>query len=212
MCRSSASAETRAAVDSDDQVSAIRLQLAYFLGYPPNIRKLDEYVTLIPGASECWVLMRRICTSAYVKQCWHWAEKRSDLESLCLKESMDEAGTLLRWVNGDSQLANSLTGSNEPHQCSVFCSCNRHWMNVGKWFMILNGFRVEHEDRKAWKNPTRVHLDIECLIFADLFEFDSGRNNRSQYYRSSTFKFRSEKTPSFCGGAWPIWASHILYH
>ena len=37
------------------------------------------------------------------------AEKRNDLETLCLKEATETANVKIRWVNGDSQLANSLT-------------------------------------------------------------------------------------------------------
>lgn len=115
VCRSSASAETRAAVDGDDQMFAIRFQLAEFLGHPPDIRNLDEYVSLIPGVliSDAKNLYDRLSQTMLTLR---GAEKRSNLESLCLKESTDEARTQVRWVNGDSQLANSLTKAHEPHQ------------------------------------------------------------------------------------------------
>ena len=129
ICRSSASAETRAAVDGDDQMFAIRFQLGEFLGFPPDIHDLDGYVSKVPGVliSDAKNLYHRLSQTMLTLR---GAEKRSDLESLCLKESMNWAKTQLRWVNGDSQLANSLTKPTEPHQCLLFSSRNCRWRIV----------------------------------------------------------------------------------
>lgn len=72
-------------MDGDDQMFAIRFQLAEFLGYPPDIRNLDNYVSLIPGVliSDAKSLYDRLSQTTLTLR---GAEKRSDLESLCLKE------------------------------------------------------------------------------------------------------------------------------
>ena len=58
------------------------------------------------------------------------AEKRIDIETLCLKESMYATSLKIRWVNGDSQLANSLTKEAELHQLFEFFRRNGQWRIV----------------------------------------------------------------------------------
>ena len=58
------------------------------------------------------------------------SEKRSDLETLCLKEAMESCGVMVCWVNGDGQLANSLTKENENHQVMLFLHRNCQWRIV----------------------------------------------------------------------------------
>ena len=58
------------------------------------------------------------------------AEKRSDIHTLCLKESMLSTQTKVRWVNGDSQLSNSLTKEGEPHQIAEYLRRNCRWRIV----------------------------------------------------------------------------------
>ena len=71
------------------------------------------------------------------------AEKRSDIESLCLKESMFFNETSVRWVNGDSQLSNSLTKQDEPHQVLLFQSRN------GRWRIIYDQSLMSGKKRKS---------------------------------------------------------------
>ena len=85
------------------------------------------------------------------------AEKRSDLESLCLKESMEQAGTLLRWVNGDSQLANSLTKETEPHQCLLFSSRNCKWRIVYD-SELMSGRKRRSKGLSSLEHEGEVHL------------------------------------------------------
>ena len=129
VCRSSASAETRAAVDGEDQMFAIRFQLAEFLGFPPDVWDVESTVRNVTGilVSDSKNVYDRLSqTMMTIKG----AEKRSDLESLCLKEAVTTTETILRWVNGDSQLANSLTKGTEPHQMLLFLSRNCRWRIV----------------------------------------------------------------------------------
>ncbi len=86
VCRSSASAETRAAVDGDDQMYALRFQLSEFLGHYANTWNTDETVNFTMGIliSDSKNLFDRLSQTMLTLK---GAEKRSDLESLCLKES-----------------------------------------------------------------------------------------------------------------------------
>ena len=126
VCRSSASAETRAAVDSEDQMYSIRFQLSEFQGVSANVWKPDDTVNATTGVliSDSKNLFDRLSQTMLTLR---GAEKRSDLESLCLKEAMSRSNVIVRWVNGDSQLGNSLTKENEPHQLLHFLARNARW-------------------------------------------------------------------------------------
>ena len=54
-------------------------------------------------------------------------EKRSDIESLCLKEAMETTALEVRWVHGDAQLANILTKDSEYQQILLFQSLGGRW-------------------------------------------------------------------------------------
>ena len=59
-------------------------------------------------------------------------EKRSDIETLCLKESMPSTKVQVRWVKGDSQLASALTKGMECHQ---LCESERRH---GTWRIVFD--------------------------------------------------------------------------
>lgn len=94
-CRSPAAAETCAAVDGDDEAFAIRFQLAEFLGLPVSIWDINASIQNIPGLviSDSKNLYDRLSKTVVTLK---GEEKRSDLESLCPKESMNCANTQLR--------------------------------------------------------------------------------------------------------------------
>lgn len=82
------------------------------------------------------------------------AEKRSDIETLCLKEAMSHSEVQIRWVNGDSQLANSLTKENESHQIHLFLSRHCRWRIIYDEELLsgkrrkqlgLNSLQQQHE-------------------------------------------------------------------
>ena len=125
-CRSPAAAETCAAVDGDDEAYAIRFQMSEFLGYPSSIWNINDCIRRIPGLviSDSKNLYDRLSKTIVTLK---GEEKRSDLESLCLKESMDCAATELRWVNGEAQLANSWTKMDEQHQVMNFYQLGHRW-------------------------------------------------------------------------------------
>ena len=94
-CRLSAAAETLSAVDGEDQMFAIRFQTSEFLGYPADIWNCNETVKRIPGVlvSDSKNLYDRLSQTVLTLK---GAEKRSDIETLCLKEAMDDVGVEVR--------------------------------------------------------------------------------------------------------------------
>ena len=128
-CRSSGAAETHAAIDAEDELFAIRFQVQEFLGRPISLWKCNDAVMDVDGVliSDSKNLYDRLAQTVLTLK---GAEKRTDIESLCLKESMIATGLKIRWVNGDSQLANSLTKENEPHQLFEYFRRNGYWRIV----------------------------------------------------------------------------------
>ncbi|CAE6916941.1 RE1 [Symbiodinium sp. CCMP2592] len=128
-CRSSAAAETHAAVDAEDELYAIRLQVSEFLGERIQLWSCDESVKMVKGVlvTDSKNVYDRLNRTVMT---FRGAEKRADIESLCLKESMNATGLMLRWVNGDSQLANSLTKETELHQLFEYHRRKGQWRIV----------------------------------------------------------------------------------
>ena len=65
------------------------------------------------------------------------------IELLCLKETMVFNQGLMRWGNGDSQLSNSLTNNDAPHQLLLFHA--RH----GRWRIVYDQSLVQVEKGKV---------------------------------------------------------------
>ena len=57
-------------------------------------------------------------------------EKRVDIEAMSLKEGSAESGNKLLRVNGDAQLANSMTKGHEPWQLRLFFNTGCRWRLV----------------------------------------------------------------------------------
>ena len=128
-CRSSAAAETRAAVDAEDELFARRFQAFEILGGQVSVWRCGDAVMIIPGAvvADSKNFFDRLNQNVLTLR---GAEKRADIETLCLKESMSSTSVSIRWVNGDTQLANSLTKDNEPQQLVEF------YRREGRWKVI----------------------------------------------------------------------------
>ena len=94
-CRSSAAAETHAAVDAEDELYAIRLQVGEFLGERVKLWSCDESVKMVPGVlvTDSKNVYDRLNRTVMT---FRGAEKRADIETLCLKESMNATGLLIR--------------------------------------------------------------------------------------------------------------------
>ena len=129
VCRSSGAAETRAAVDAEDELFAIRFQVREFQGGQVSLWDVDGAVLDVPGVliSDSKNLYDKLGQTVMTLR---GAEKRADIEALCLKESVGATGLIVRWVNGDSQLANALTKSHELHQLLEFNRRDGQWRIV----------------------------------------------------------------------------------
>ena len=141
VCRSSGAAETRAAVDTEDELFAIRFQTYEFLGGRVSLWDVDGAVMNVPGVliSDSKNLYDKLGQTVMTLK---GAEKRADIEALCLKESMSSTGLAIRWVNGDSQLANALTKPHELHQLMEF---NRR---EGQWRIVYDPELLSGRRRK----------------------------------------------------------------
>jgi hypothetical protein len=129
VCRSSGAAETRASVDAEDELYAVRMQWSEYLGHPVNLRNIDELISKTPGiviTDSRNVYDKLKHTVLTLKG----AEKRTDIEALCLKDAMNTCNLEICWVNGDTQLANGLTKGSEPQQIELFIKLNFRWKIV----------------------------------------------------------------------------------
>ncbi len=57
-------------------------------------------------------------------------DRRSDIEALIIKHSINMTELYVWWVNGSAQLANSLTKGSEPWQLKFFFSAGQRWRLV----------------------------------------------------------------------------------
>ena len=83
-CRSSGAAETHAAIDAEDELFAVRFQVQEFLGKPFSIWQCNDAVMQVDGVlvSDSKNLYDRLSQTVLTLK---GAEKRTDIESLCLK-------------------------------------------------------------------------------------------------------------------------------
>ena len=116
-------------MDADDELYAVRFQNFEFQGGQVPLWNCDDAVKTVEGVliSDSKVLYDRLQQTVLTLK---GAEKRADIASLCLKESMQSTHLHVRWVNGDSQLANSLTKENELHQYFEFLRREGQWRIV----------------------------------------------------------------------------------
>ena len=154
VCRSSAAAETRAAVDAEDELYAARFQAFEFLGGRVNVWRCDDAVREVDAVliSDSKNLYDRLQQTVLTLK---GAEKRTDIETLCLKESTLSTNLCVRWVNGDSQLANSLTKENELHQIHEF------FRRDGQWRIIFDPNLLSGRKRRQMGISALEHVRPE---------------------------------------------------
>ena len=128
-CRSPGAAESLAAIDCEDFLYAVRLQLFEMKGGVVSVRRTSPQVSQIPAVliTDSTNVYDRLQNTVYVPK---GPERRVALEMIGLKEAIEETGLVLRWVHSDAQLSNSLTKDNEPHQLVKFYQLNQHWRIV----------------------------------------------------------------------------------
>ena len=126
VCRSPACAETMASLDGEDDLHYLRFLWAELCGKHVNPRRPDEAVRETKGlmVTDAKNLYDKISKPVVVIK---GAEKRASIEAVALKENLERGQTDLRWVNGDSMLANSLTKTTEKGQMALFLSLGQRW-------------------------------------------------------------------------------------
>jgi len=106
--RSPGAAEAAAMVNGEDLLFHARYQLGEFLETQPNVFDVDSTVNRIPGTliSDSRNVYDKLLTEELSVK---GAERRTDIEMLCLKSAQRNNGVLLRWVHSEAQLGNALT-------------------------------------------------------------------------------------------------------
>ena len=128
-CRSPGAAESLAAINCEDSMYAVRLQLFELLGNEVNVRKTEAQVAQIDGVlvTDSTNVYDRMQSEVYVPK---GPENRTALELLGLKEASVRTGMPIRWVHSDAQLANSLTKDAEQQQLQRFYNLGHRWKIV----------------------------------------------------------------------------------
>ena len=106
--RSPGAAETVAVVNGEDYLYHARFQFGEFLVDSTNIFEVDETVNVVPGCviSDSRNVYDKLSTEEMSVK---GAERRSDLELLCLKSAQRNNHVQIRWVHSEAQLSNALT-------------------------------------------------------------------------------------------------------
>ena len=128
-CRSPGASEALAAIDCEDAMYAVRLQVFEMLGNKVDVRRTEEQVQKIPGVlvTDPTNVHDRMQSEVYVPK---GPEHRTALELMGLKESVVRTSTPIRWVHSDAQLANSLTKDSELQQLHRFYALDQCWKIV----------------------------------------------------------------------------------
>ena len=106
--RSPGAAEARAVVNGEDYLFHARFQLGEMLLREPDIFDVDSTVKQVPGCliSDSRNVYDKLQTEELSAK---GAERRTDIELMCLKASQRSTGLTIRWVHSEAQLGNSLT-------------------------------------------------------------------------------------------------------
>ena len=128
-CRSPGAAGSLAAIDCEDLLYAIRLQLFEMKGGKVKVRHTHVHVAETPAVlvTDSTNVYDRLQNEIYVPK---GPDRRVSLEMIGLKEALVETNLPVRWVHGDAQLANSLTKDHEPQQIQRYYQLNQNWRIV----------------------------------------------------------------------------------
>ena len=128
IARSPGAAETIAVVNGEDYLYHARYQLGEILQATTNVFDVDETVNQVEGCviSDSRNVYDKLMTEELSVK---GAEKRSDLELLCLKSAQRNHNVVLRWVHSEAQLANALTKGGAK-ELELFYKMNGAWRIV----------------------------------------------------------------------------------
>ena len=142
ICRSPAAAETMAALDTEDDLTYLRLLWNEMKGLTINTYNIDDSVkatgaVLIVDARNLYDKLVR------ATPCVKGAEKRSTIESIGLRQNLERGQTEVRWVDGGGMLANVLTKVQEKVQGWLF-------MQLGfRWKIVHDDLHASQRKRRA---------------------------------------------------------------
>ena len=143
VCRSPGSAEARAAVDAEDNLYLMRFAWAEFCGRRGDAWRPDDLVKSVPGilVTDSRNVFDKV-DKPYITP--KGASKKIDIELFALKESQRHTNLIVRWVNSDAQLANTLTKRGEEHQINRFIALGQMWRIIHDPEMFSGRRRKEH--------------------------------------------------------------------
>jgi len=116
-------------VDAEDVLFLVRYQWKELNGGIPEPRKSHEFVQSVPGtlvtdSRSVYDKLQRPYISPTGES------KKIDIELTALKQSQNETGLEVRWVNSEAMLANTLTKRGEDQQMNRFIACQQVWRIV----------------------------------------------------------------------------------
>ena len=118
-CRSPGASEALAAINCEDALFGVKLQVFEMPGHSVNVRKTEESVAQIPAVlvTDSTNVHDRMKNNVYVPK---GPEFRTAMELIGLKEASARTHMPIRWAHSDAQLANSLTKDSEQQQLQRF--------------------------------------------------------------------------------------------
>ena len=126
VCRSATCAETRAIVDLEDDLFALRWQWSGMSGNSVMENSPDERARLVPGAcvKDSKGLHDKMQHTVITPK---GTERRVDIECMALKEGLGTSSAKFFWVHSGAQLGNNLTKDTETKQFASFLKNGKRW-------------------------------------------------------------------------------------
>ena len=155
--RSPGAAEARAVVNGEDLLFHARFQFGELCDVQPNIFDVDSTVNKILG---CVISDSR---NVYDKlQCEELsakgAERRTDIELLCLKSAQRYNQLQVRWVHSEAQLSNALTKAGAK-ELELYYKGRQQWRIVQD--SEMRSFRKRKQDGLEIFEHTKTHKPHE---------------------------------------------------
>ena len=128
VARSPGAAEAKATVSGEDMLFHARYQYGEFLVESPNIFDVDSTANVVPGCviSDSRNVFDKLNTEELSTK---GAERRTDIELLCIKSSQRNNGLEVRWVHSEAQLSNALTKSGAK-ELDLYYQMGHRWRIV----------------------------------------------------------------------------------
>ena len=128
VCRSPGAAEAVAVVNGEDYLFHVRYQLGELFEKQPNVFDVDSTVNLFPGVliSDSRNVYDKLQTEELSIK---GAERRTDIELLCLKSAQRNNHVTVRWVHSEAQIANALTKGGAKE-------LDMHYQMKGTWRIV----------------------------------------------------------------------------